>query len=90
LADEADRLSECLGDDHDLVVLRAQVLANRDTFATALHQTKILAAIDRSRDDLQQTAIMLGALIYEEKPAQFGARFEDYWREWHRSRRRGG
>jgi CHAD domain-containing protein len=90
LADEADRLSECLGDDHDLVVLRAQVLANRDAFPTALDQTRILAAIDRSRDDLQQTAIMLGALIYEEKPAQFGARFADYWREWHRSRRRGG
>jgi CHAD domain-containing protein len=90
LAHEADRLSECLGDDHDLVVLRAQVLAHNDTIPTALHQIKILAAIDRAREQLQQTAIILGALIYEEKPAQFGARFGDYWRAWHRSRRRGG
>jgi CHAD domain-containing protein len=89
-AHEADRLSECLGEDHDLVVLRAQVLANRDTFSTALQRTQILAAIDRSRADLQRTAIMLGALIYEEKPTQFAARFGDYWREWRRARRRGG
>jgi hypothetical protein len=33
---------------------------------------------------------MLGALIYEEKPTQFAARFGDYWREWRRARHRGG
>jgi CHAD domain-containing protein len=88
LADQADRLSECLGDDHDLVVLRAHVRANRETFTTARQEADILAAIEHCREQLQQAALARGALIYEEKAAQFVDRIGAYCRQWRHSSRR--
>jgi CHAD domain-containing protein len=82
LASETGELSERLGDYHDLAVLRTQVLTHRRAFSSAAQQARIVAVIDRERADLQNIAFMLGARIYEEKPADFCTRFGGYWHEW--------
>jgi CHAD domain-containing protein len=86
LASATGELSERLGDDHDLAVLCARVLAQRGAFHSAPQQRRIIAAIERERAHLQNTAVMLGARIYEETPADFIARFGGYWHEWQRTK----
>jgi CHAD domain-containing protein len=86
LAGEASELSERLGDDHDLAVLRTRVLGQQDEFASPAQQTRIVALIDHRRAELQDRAFMLGARIYEERPGDFCARFGGYWHEWRHSR----
>lgn len=79
-------LSELLGDDHDLAVLHGRVLAQQGAFSSSHQQARILALIDRRRVDLEDSAFVLGARIYEEKPVDLAARFGGYWHEWRRSR----
>ena len=86
LASATGRLSEQLGDDHDLAVLCSRVLAQRGTIFSAAQAAKIVALIDRERAGLQDAACTLGARIYEEKAAAFAARFGGYWDEWRRTK----
>ncbi len=82
LADQAHKVSDYLGDDHDLVVLREKVAAHRECFKDVREQQAQLAVIDRRCRHLRDKALILGRRIYEEKPAVFEARFRKYWRLW--------
>ena len=84
LADEAHRLADYLGDDHDLAVLRAKVLERREVFPDPSSRGALLALIDRCRTELQDKAFVLGERLLAEKPREFSARFGRYWRDWHR------
>jgi CHAD domain-containing protein len=80
LAKRAHWLSDLLGDDHDLAVLRQQVvlshaIADRDARAA------VLAAIDRRRASLQRRAFKLGARIYGPRPTAFARSVERSWRK---------
>ncbi|HSY08814.1 MAG TPA: CHAD domain-containing protein [Steroidobacteraceae bacterium] len=86
LASATSELSERLGDDHDLAVLRTRILEQSGAFFSAAQQAQVLVMIDRERARLQNSAFRLGARIYEKKPAGFGARFGGYWHEWRRTR----
>ena len=86
LASATAELSELLGDDHDLFVLCTRILAQRGAFDSAAQQGRMIAAIERKRADLQNTAFMFAARIYEETPADFIARFGGYWHEWRRTK----
>jgi len=86
LASQAGKLSERLGDDHDLAVLRTEVLAHRHAFSSAARQAGIIAAIDRRRTYLQKMAFKLGARIYADKPHALYARFGGYWHDWRRAK----
>jgi CHAD domain-containing protein len=86
LASATGELSERLGDDHDLFVLCTRILAQSGAFDSAAQQGRMIAAIERERADLQNTAFMFAARIYEEKPADFIARFGGYWYEWRRTK----
>jgi len=86
LADQLHKLSDYLGDDHDLVVLREKIVAHKSVFADAARQAKLLAFVERRRTALQDKAFVLGARLYEETPSQFAARFGRYWREWRHAR----
>jgi CHAD domain-containing protein len=68
LAGEAHELSDRLGDDHDLAVLR-------DFGADPLEPL-----IERRRQELQDEAFAYGARIYADKPKQFVGRLERWWR----------
>ncbi|HEY2148822.1 MAG TPA: CHAD domain-containing protein, partial [Pirellulales bacterium] len=56
LADEADRMTELLGDDHDAAVLRQMLADDPDKFGGAASIETLLALIDRRRTELQQEA----------------------------------
>jgi CHAD domain-containing protein len=86
LADQAHQLADYLGDDHDFAVLRQKIVGNRELFPELSTRSALIALIDRCRTELQDKAIVLGERLYEEKPADFSARFGLYWSEWHHER----
>jgi CHAD domain-containing protein len=72
-ADEAHRLSELLGNDHDLWVLREALVGMDDA---------LVRAIDHRRGQLQTRAFLLGERVYAEKPKAFLRRIHRYWKAW--------
>jgi hypothetical protein len=81
LAKRAHRLSDLLGDDHDLAVLRAQVEQAGGSFEHEASRTALVAVIDRRRLSLQGDALRLGATIYDPPPKSFGGSVERGWRK---------
>ncbi len=82
LGDQLHKLSDYLGDDHDLAVLREQVIARAKCFPEPGGTGALLAMIDRCQHRLRAKATRAGGRIYSEKPAAFSARFGRYWRQW--------
>jgi CHAD domain-containing protein len=82
LADQAHKLSDYLGDEHDFNVLREAAVANRSAFRDPGSLSALLALIDRAREELREKALLLGSRLYEEKPRAFARRFAQYWRDW--------
>ena len=80
LADQAHKLADYLGDEHDLTLLRETALVSRDSFTDEQTLPALLALIDRCRAALREKAIYLGLRLYEEKPKTFAARFRQYWK----------
>ncbi len=80
LADQAHKLADYLGDEHDLTVLRETALTRHDCFSDEQTLPALLALIDRCQDALREKAIYLGLRLYEEKPKAFAARFGQYWK----------
>jgi CHAD domain-containing protein len=74
------QLSDRLGDDHDLAVLRQKVVASRSLSRSAIRS--MAAAIDRRRRTLQQQAHRLGRRLYRERPREFEKRLGQHWRTW--------
>jgi CHAD domain-containing protein len=79
-AEEAHRLSDLLGDDHDLAVLRESLLTDAATAPTDLDS--VIRLIDHRRRQLQVQALSVGARLYAEKPKAFVRRLRAYWRAW--------
>jgi CHAD domain-containing protein len=88
LADQTKKLSDYLGDDHDLAVLREKVIAHAAQFPAPGGPAALLALIDRCRDRLCARAFFTGRRIYEDPTASFAKRFERHWRRWNKRRRR--
>jgi CHAD domain-containing protein len=78
LAKRAHRLSDLLGDDHDLAVLREYVTAHPEVLDKAVQAT-LLALIDKRRRVLQRDALSLGARLYRKRPKQFVRALERGW-----------
>jgi CHAD domain-containing protein len=78
-AEEAHRLSELLGDHHDLAVLREDLHQRR--LGAAETQT-LETAIDRRQGELAGEAFSLGQRLYAERPKDFERRLRRYWRAW--------
>lgn len=86
-------LSDALGDDHDLSVLRQKLLAHsqhtaahQQTTATDTHTQPLLALINARRQALQYKAQRLGAKLYGKRPAQLAKRIRSDWKRWKASR----
>jgi len=74
-------LSDGLGDDHDLALLRTALSEAPDEFGgPAAHETIVL--IDGVRADLQDRCMRLGARLYAERPGAFATRIGRYWQSW--------
>jgi CHAD domain-containing protein len=71
LARRTHRLSDLLGDDHDLAELRDYAATHRQCFDGRGAQVALVAVIDRRRKDLQREALSLGAKLYRRSPKRF-------------------
>jgi CHAD domain-containing protein len=74
LADEAHRLSEDIGDDHDLSVLLAWAEEHAAEPGAA-----IAGPVGHRRAELQADAFEIGGRLYAEKPREFVRRVERWW-----------
>jgi CHAD domain-containing protein len=78
-ADEVHRLSDLLGNHHDLAVLRADLRERR----LGKEETRLLeAAIEARQTDLAREAFGLGHRLYAERPKAFSRRLRRYWEAW--------
>jgi CHAD domain-containing protein len=78
-AEEAHRLSDLLGDHHDLAVLREDLVTRRFSDADS---EALATAISSREAELASDAFELGHRLYAEKPKAFRARLRAYWRAW--------
>jgi len=76
------QLSDLLGDDHDLLVLEQQVNAAPKDFGTQGEVEHLLDLIYRRRQQVQSSALSLGARLYAEKPLAHVNRLAAYWACW--------
>jgi CHAD domain-containing protein len=79
-AAEAHRLSQLLGDNHDLWVLREALTAMTGGIPADLDS--LIEAIDERRARLETEAFLLGERAYAERPAAFVRRVHRYWKAW--------
>jgi CHAD domain-containing protein len=78
LADEADRMTELLGDDHDAAVFRQMLTDDPDRFGDAGDIEMLVALIDRRRVELQHEALVLGERFFQDAPREFARRLKGY------------
>lgn len=77
-AKELDRLSDLLGDDHDLALLRQELA--QTTNAAAVDLDAVVRLIDYRRAELQTDATRIGARVYAETPKAFRRRMRSSWK----------
>jgi CHAD domain-containing protein len=75
-------LSDILGDDHDLVVMKQTVAGLDPDLCDSAACGDYLALVDQRQQHLRAAARSLGDRIYAEKPNCLHARFKSYWRTW--------
>jgi CHAD domain-containing protein len=76
-ADETHRLSDLLGDDHDLALLGERLRNGSGELAVDIDA--VVALIDHRREQLRTEAIRVGARVYAERPKTFARRLHRYW-----------
>ncbi len=81
--EELHRLSDILGDYHDLVLLRDNV-ANEMMANTSCDGGLLNELIDKRQLELRQEALPLGYRVYADKSKKFVRRMEHYWEAWRR------
>jgi CHAD domain-containing protein len=79
-AKAAHELSDLLGDDHDLAVLRESL--ERSGGSVPVDVDSVVALIDHRRAQLQTDAFGVGGRLYAEKPKAFARRMRSYWQAW--------
>lgn len=79
VAEEAHRLTNLLGDHHDLAVLREDLRERR----LGEEETRALeGAISSRQEQLAGEALDLGRRLYAEQPKAYGRRLRRYWEAW--------
>jgi inorganic pyrophosphatase len=82
LANEADQMSELLGDDHDLAVLRQRLGEDPGQYGHEDDTAVLLALIDRRRAELRDEVMPLGRLFFQDIPQDFAQRLKGFWKTW--------
>jgi CHAD domain-containing protein len=75
---DLDRLSDLLGDDHDLALLRQGLTQPREPVPVDLDA--VVKLIDHRRSELQTEASGIGERVYAETPKAYRRRMRDSWR----------
>jgi CHAD domain-containing protein len=92
LAEQLEELSERLGEDHDLALIRLRLTqitlpeTNFELFSAA--RLNLIRTIDRRRRRLQNEALRRSRLVYIEPPRRFLKRIHCYWECWRVQRSR--
>jgi CHAD domain-containing protein len=82
-ADAAHGLSDLLGDDHDLVVLRSVLSESpHDEADVPADIDALLSLIDHRREQLRTEAFLAGERLYAERPKVFVRRMRRYRKAW--------
>jgi CHAD domain-containing protein len=76
------RLSDLLGDGHDLANLRQILLAQPEAFGGNHDIQVLLGVMERRQGELQAQAETLGQRVYAEKSKRFHNRIDCYWEAW--------
>lgn len=76
---QVHELTDLLGDDHDLAVLRQDLLAEPDRFGDRRTVAALCGLLDRRRAELQAAARMVGERCFAEEPDRLVARLRIYW-----------
>jgi len=76
------KLSELLGEDHDLAVLRQTLADDPLTYGGQRLLKGLFAFVDRQRRELEQQAFALGRQLYQDSSKVFTSRIEAYWKAW--------
>jgi CHAD domain-containing protein len=80
--DAGDELGEMLGAHHDLVVLRATLVAEVDELGGKRLVGALAELVDRHRVELEAGAKLLGQRLLAEKAKRIGQRYAAYWSVW--------
>jgi CHAD domain-containing protein len=80
MVQELHDLSDYLGEDHDLLVLRDKIATAPSDFGDAGTVETAFALIERWQEELREKADLLGERIYAEKPKALVHRIHQYWR----------
>ena len=82
LGDQVHELTQLLGDDHDLAVLRQVLAADPLTYGGHHVLKGMFAIVDGQREKLERQAFALGRQLYKDPPKGFTSRIEGYWKAW--------
>ena len=77
--DEAKKLTDYLGDDHDLSVFLELLEEDESLISEKEAKRTLENIIDREQSTLRTRAIFLGRFIYAEKPRYYTRRIKTYW-----------
>lgn len=80
--DEADELSDVLGDDHNLAILRDTLLQGTIDVGGEETGQALLGLITQRQIELRAKGRQLGARLYAEPPKPFVKRLRSYWQAW--------
>ena len=78
----AHALANCLGEEHDLYVLREHLLHEISRLAVPADLESLFESIDDRHRELRNEAIRLGERVYSEKPGDFIERMQNAWNAW--------
>ena len=81
-AEEAERLGELLGDDHDLIALSEYIDKSPDEFGSKKNLRVFRSLLVRQSRRLRKQSIQLGLRLFAESPSAIADRFETYWDVW--------
>ncbi len=81
-----DELADCLGEHHDLTLLRRQINSRDDSEVHQEAVDQLNEIIEKRLDNLLLQARVLGRRLFVESPSQFINRIDGYWHAWRNTR----
>lgn len=77
-----ERLGECLGDDHDLLILAESALSRQGEVRSRAKNKSLQTLIARRQKNLRAEALRLGSECFHQSPSEFCKTLERYWKAW--------
>ncbi len=77
--DAANELGDCLGDEHNLDVLRQTVMGSEDRWGRLKDVEVFVALLDRRRQQLREKSLPMARKLLAEPKKAMAKRLEAYW-----------